>query len=58
MREDTILDLFGGAICASCGVPLVIDGPMGWVHEVDSSMYGPDGHLVSPITRAAYDTRK
>ena len=55
--QDTILDLYGGAVCASCGVALVTDGPLGWVHQVDSSMYGVDGHLVSPITRAAYEAR-
>jgi hypothetical protein len=52
----SLLDTLGGAVCALCGETLTCDGPMGWVHA-NRSMYGADGHAVSPITRAAFEAR-
>lgn len=44
-------------VCAHCGALLVDDGPLGWVHAKTGSMYGENGHAVTPITRVAYLTR-
>lgn len=45
-------------VCAHCGDKLTDDGPMGWVHAVDKTMHGADGHAVVPITMAAWAARR
>lgn len=35
--------------CLTCGERLMVDGPMGWVHQTRSA-FGLDGHLVVPVS--------